>query len=65
MFFYYGILTSKSSSSISKSNSSNFSYSDFIIYGSLAVDYLDVSSSSKLGSESIESIIAESATMIA
>ena len=53
-------------SSISKSKSSNASYSDFIIcYYSLAVDYLDVSSSSKLDSDLTESIIAESATMMA
>ena len=53
-------------SSMSKSKSSNASYSDFTIYYySLAVDYLEVISSSKLDSDLTESIIAESATMIA
>ena len=53
-------------SSMSKSKSSNASYSDLTIcYYSLAVDYLEVNSSSKLDSDLTESIIAESATMIA
>ena len=52
---------------MSKSKSSNYSYSDLTICCSLAVDYLEleVISSSRLDSDFIESMIAESATMIA